>query len=105
MNSNLKGKTGERELCQVLRDFGFEAHRGVQYSGGEDSPDIIHNLKGIHFECKRVERFQLYKSLEQAQEDAGNNIPIVAHRRNNKEWVVVMTLEDFITFIDKDHIQ
>jgi hypothetical protein len=41
MDSRRKGKVGEREFAALLREHGFDARRGVQYSGGVDSPDVV----------------------------------------------------------------
>jgi Holliday junction resolvase len=38
MNSRAKGKRGELEIAKVLRENGYDAHRGQQYKGGADSP-------------------------------------------------------------------
>ncbi len=98
--SRRKGATGEREWAAVLRKHGLSARRGVQYSGGPGSPDVVHDLVGVHFEVKRVEALRLYKALEQAQadSDAGGTgaIPVVAHRKNGKPWVVIMYAEDWL---------
>lgn len=97
MNSKRKGSAGERELCSILKKAGFmEAHRNDQrYVGGLENPDIA--LDGYHVECKRAERFNAYEAMIQAERDAnGKSIPIVAHRRNRKPWLVVMKLEDFM---------
>ena len=97
VNSRNKGADGEREFAKFLRDHGVEARRGQQYSGGSDSPDVVTNLEGVHFEVKRVERFLLWKAMEQAKKDAANgSIPAVAHRANGKEWVVVLPAADFV---------
>lgn len=91
-----KGKRGERELAGKLREHGFDARRGVQYHGGPDSPDVT-GLEGVHIEVKRVERLSLYDALSQAKADAGlGEMPVVMHRRNNCEWVVIQPLEDWI---------
>lgn len=91
-----KGKRGERELASKLREHGYDARRGVQYHGGPDSPDVI-GLEGVHIEVKRVERLSLYDALSQAKADAGpGEMPVVMHRRNNCEWVVIQPLEDWI---------
>ena len=72
MNSNLKGKTFEREIARYLREHGYtEARRGQQYKGGADSPDVI-GIKGYHIEAKRTERFDLYGALEQSTRDAAD---------------------------------
>lgn len=93
--SRNKGKRGEREAAsEVSRLFCVDAKRGVQFKGGQDSPDIETGINGVHFEVKRVEQLQLYKSLEQAEDDGGTNIPVVLHRRNNKTWVAITYLDD-----------
>lgn len=95
--SNNKGKTGERELAQVLRRMGFDGvRRGQQYSGGETSADLL-GLEHIHMEVKRTEQFRLWAALEQAAEDAGGsgNMPVVFHRKNRRPWVAVMSLTDW----------
>lgn len=100
MNSRDKGARGERELAQFLREHGFEARRGVQFAGGPDSQDVVHNIPGCHVECKRVEQLSLYKALDQARRDAAPDaIPLVAHRRNKREWVAILPLSDFLGLI------
>ena len=44
-----KGKRGERELANALRNCGYETRRGQQYSGTETSADVV-GLPGIHIE-------------------------------------------------------
>ena len=96
MNSKAKGGRGERELANVLQGHGFDAHRGQQFSGGVDSPDV-YGLPGIHIECKRVENLNIHKAYEQATKDAaGQKIPAVFHRRNRGKWMVTMCLDDFM---------
>jgi Holliday junction resolvase len=53
-NSRQKGKRGELEAAKYLRSLGFtSARRGVQYSGGPDSPDVVcDELPGVHIEVK-----------------------------------------------------
>lgn len=91
-----KGKRGEREVASILNGYGFDAHRGVQYHGGKDSPDVV-GIPGVHIEVKRVEALHLWDAIEQAKNDAGSEeIPAVFHRKNGKPWVVVISLDDFI---------
>lgn len=95
-NSRQKGARGEREFAKFLRERGVQARRGQQFSGSPDSPDVITDLEDYHFEVKRVESFRLYVALDQAKNDAGDKVPIVAHRKNNREWVVIMDAKDFL---------
>lgn len=97
IHSRNKGKRGELELAEFLREHGHEATRGQQFKGGTDSPDVVcPSLPGIHIECKRVEAGQLYNWLTQAKKDCGSKVPIVAHRKNGKEWVAILPLSDLL---------
>lgn len=95
LRSRNKGKRGEREAAHELeRLFGIEAHRGCQYTGSPDSPDVKTSIHGVHIEVKRVEKVRLYEALRQAVEDAGEKIPVVLHRANDKPWLAIVRLDD-----------
>ena len=95
-NSREKGARGERELAAILRDFGYEARRGQQYSGANGDADVV-GLPGIHIECKRVERLNLYDAIAQSRHDARESeVPAVFHRRDNCKWLVTMELDDWM---------
>jgi len=97
MNSRAKGAQGERELARKLREYGYEARRGQQFSGKNGDPDVVTNLDGIHIECKRVERTNIYDWIFQSQRDARDGeLPVVMHRKNHSDWLVTMTLDDWI---------
>ncbi len=95
--SRNKGARGERELSkELIRLFGVEAHRGRQYHGGPGTPDVMADIPGVHWEVKRTENLSLYKAMEQAAADVFDveDIPVVAHRRNRRPWVVCCRLDD-----------
>lgn len=100
VNGKRKGKDGELELAQKLREHGYNARRSVQYNGKEEDgqADLL-GLPGIHIECKRTERLNLYDAMDQAKRDSKgkSQIPAVFHRRNFCEWLVVLCLDDFMT--------
>ena len=98
INSKQKGKRGEIELASKLREHGYDVRRSVQYSGkAEDGQADLVGLPGIHVECKRTEVLKAYDFIAQAKRDAKNNqMPAVFHRRNDCEWLVILTLEDFM---------
>lgn len=100
MMSKRKGKVAERELSRFLTEHGFPAKRGQQFSGGPNSPDVVCDLLP-HIECKRVERFNAYDALAQAQRDGGPDA-VVFHRRNRKPWLVVMDAEQFLSLMTHD---
>ena len=99
INSKRKGKTGELELSRKLKEHGYEARRSVQYNGKEEEgqADVL-GLPGIHIECKRTERLNLYDAMDQAKRDCEGKerLPVVFHRKNNSEWLAIMTLDDFM---------
>jgi Holliday junction resolvase len=100
MNSKIKGKRGELDFAAALKELGFDARRGVQYQGGKDSPDVLSDaLSRFHFEVKRTEALRLYEAMEQAVAERGDGIPVLAHRRNRGDWLIVMRLEDWVELV------
>ena len=96
MNSKRKGTEGERELAKLLQGYGYDTHRGQQFAGGFDSPDV-YGLPGIHIECKRVERLNIAEAMEQSIRDSeGKAVPAVFHRKNRGRWMVTVLLDDFM---------
>lgn len=100
-NGNAKGKVGERELCNVLKNHGFEARRSQQYCGQAGDEDVQHNIPGLYIECKRVEKLNVLKAWKQAKADSAGSaaIPVVMHRANRTPWMVTLTLDDFLALL------
>lgn len=95
INSRAKGANGERELARKLKEYGYDCRRGQQYCGVNGDADVI-GLPGIHIECKRVEKLNIYDAIFQAKRDSKTDeLPAVFHRKNNCEWLVTMTLQDW----------
>lgn len=100
MNSRAKGARGERQWRDELRANGYDARRGQQFSGSPDSPDVIcEALAWAHFEVKAVERLNIEDAMEQARRDAGGKVPLVAHKRNHRRWLVTMDTETLFHFL------
>ena len=96
MNSKRKGACGERELANKLKEYGYDCRRSQQYCGVNGDADVV-GLDGIHIEVKRVERLNIYDAIGQAKRDAkSGDKPTVFHRKNNCEWLVTMTLDDWM---------
>ena len=99
VNSKQKGKHGELELAKKLREHGYDVRRSVQYNGKEEEgqADLL-GLPGIHVECKRTERLNLYDAIGQAKRDSAgkNQLPVVFHRRNKGEWLAILPLDSFM---------
>lgn len=100
VNGKQKGSAGERELAAKLREYGFSARRTQQFCGAAGDADIsCTELKQFHIECKRVEKLNIDKAMDQALRDCKDNTPICVHRRNKKPWLVTMYLEDWIELL------
>jgi Holliday junction resolvase len=94
-----KGKRGEREFAEMLREHGFaSARRGVQTAcrGGLTAPDVVcEELEDTHFEVKRCEVF-LRSFYEQATRDAGLKEPVIAWKRNGAPWMAYMAMGHYL---------
>lgn len=101
INSKQKGKRGELDFRNLLKEHGFDARRGQQFAGSAESPDVICDaLPSVHFEVKYTEKFNAYDAVAQAKRDAGDyKLPVVAHRRNNHDWLVIMPAQDWLNLI------
>jgi len=115
MNSREKGKRGERQWRDVLRAHGYTARRGQRFAGSAESADVIcGDLPWAHFEVKAVERLNIEDAMEQARCDArrigksegrgpkseeGERVPVVAHRRRFRRWLVTMEAEAFFRLV------
>ena len=97
INSKQKGAEGEREFANLCKKHGFNVRRTAQYNGKElDSKADVVGIPGIHIEVKRVENLNIHQAVEQAVRDNHNiDIPIVAHRKNKKPWLITMLAEDW----------
>lgn len=96
INSRSKGKNGELELSHELNKYGYEVRRSAQFCGKNGDADVV-GIPNLHIECKRVERLDYYSAMEQSIRDARDwETPVVMHRKNRKDWLVTMRLEDFI---------
>jgi Holliday junction resolvase len=103
INSRQKGKRGERQWRDELRANGYAARRGQQFCGSADSPDVVcDELSWAHFEVKAVEKLNIEDAMEQARRDGVGKVPIVAHKRNFRPWLVTMDGETFFKFLRGD---
>lgn len=96
-SSQRKGRDGERELRDRLKEYGYEVECGEAQSFGE-VPDLV-GLPGIHIECKRVERLNVPEAMQQAVRDSErfrDGVPALFHRRNRQPWLVTVRLDDFM---------
>lgn len=101
LNSRAKGKRGELAFASFLREHGFDARRGQQFSGSPDSPDVVSSDFPYHVEVKLVEKLNLIDACVQAEGDCGGKPWIVAHRRNHSPWLITMRAEEFMKLVNE----
>ncbi|MBD5170041.1 MAG: hypothetical protein HDT20_08005 [Oscillibacter sp.] len=97
--SQRKGRKAELELARILQGYGYPVEAGRAQSYGE-VPDLT-GLPGIHIECKRTERTQIWEWMEQSQRDTQrfkDGVPSVIFRRSRSKWLICMELSNFLTF-------
>lgn len=98
LNSRRKGKQGELEAAQTLRDlFGWDCGRSVQHSGTQDSADLrVSNTPGLWFEVKRVQALNVPRTMQKAVAEAGRKCPVLLHRTNRSPvgWLLTIRLVD-----------
>lgn len=60
---------------------------------------VCEGLGFVHFEVKRTESLSIYTAMAQAMIDCGAKVPVVAHRRNNKDWLCVLRADDLLDLL------
>ena len=60
-------------------------------------------MPGVHIECKRVERLNVYEAMAQARRDARpGETPVVMHRKNRQPWLVTMDIDDWLKMYERN---
>lgn len=96
INSKKKGSRGELEFANLCKEYGFNTRRSEQYCGANGDADVI-GLPNIYIEVKRVESLNIEKAMGKLREDnLKKDLGILAHRKNNKGWLVTMDFEDWM---------
>lgn len=102
INSRDKGKRFEREAAKLLnRLIGGAWRRMQQHAGSPDAPDIKSDLyPALIVEVKAVEKLNLRDAMKQAEGycDPQKHIPVVLHKKKNKDWLVTIKAEDLPRF-------
>lgn len=95
--SKNKGKRRELEFAHFLQERGCPSARRTQQFNGKGESDVVcEELPFIHIEVKGEEKLNVHKAMDQAILECGSLIPIVAHKKSNKEWLVYMRGEDWV---------
>ena len=105
-SSRRKGNRAEVEVVRALKDAGYEAETSRATRGGYQSgEDIITNFP-MSIEVKNQTRIDLAGWWRQAEEQAGEGLPVVIHKRVGKaqaeDWWVTMDVKTLIALVECD---
>ena len=97
MNSKEKGNRFERWFAHYGQDHGLDSHRGQQFKGGIDTPDVT-GFPGLHIEAKHNERLNVHDAMQQAIRDSeGKAKPTVVWKKNRKPYLQNVPTHTHIT--------
>lgn len=96
LNSRRKGKVGELEAAQFLREtFGWTTRRAQQHAGTQDTADLrVEQTPQLWWEVKRHERLNVPKTMKIALAQAGRRTAILMHRPSRSEWLLTIRVVD-----------
>lgn len=107
VNSNAKGKRGERMACKLLKKFGWGARRSQQYSGvrtDATSADIITDLnEHIRFEVKYgKDNTDIYNKLckdwikQTKAETPEDKQWAILRKKTRQKWTLIFEIDGVI---------
>lgn len=110
INSKAKGKRSELRWASKVTDLGYPSKRGCQNAGrdkgGDEQPDVVTpSLPQFHWEVKSGKRINLWDALSQCGRDKKpEQFGIVAAKKDFCDWVICLTVEDFFSMVNGDHL-
>ena len=112
MKSRSAKNKGKR-LRNSIRDLLLETFRQLEPDDirsaimGESGEDIklspaARKFIPYSFECKNQEKLNIWDSLSQAEENAGDYNPVLIFKRNRSKTYAVIIIEKFIELINEN---
>ena len=100
-------KAKGRNMQQLCRDMLLKAAPQLEQDDIRSNPmgapgeDLLlspaaRKVYPFAFECKHVEKLNIWDAIEQAEENKGKHKPAVLFRKNLKDPHIVMKLSDFL---------
>ena len=105
-------KNKGKRLQNKIRDLILEKFNQLEpddvrsVTMGESGEDILlspaaRNLFPFSTECKNQEKLNIWSSLEQAETNSGNHIPIVIFKRNRSKTYVALEFEKLLELLNE----
>tara|TARA_R100000458_G_C8274943_1_gene249952 strand:+ start:2246 stop:2596 length:351 start_codon:yes stop_codon:yes gene_type:complete len=104
-------KAKGRRLQNLVRDllrsvFSFLHEDDIKsQTMGMCGEDIILTPKArkyipYSFECKNVEKLNVWNAIDQCKENCGDRIPVVVMKKNRRNPYAILPLKDFMSLIE-----
>ena len=105
-------KNKGKRLQNKVRDLILEKFNSLESDDvrsitmGESGEDILlspaaRKLFPFSVECKNQEKLNIWSSLEQAETNSGNHIPIVIFKRNRSKTFVALEFEKLLELLNE----
>jgi len=97
-----KGRRLQNEVAEAVKEHLRLADDDIRsLPMGAPGEDIwlsaaARRLFPFSVECKYTERLSLYAAFRQAEQNSGDHIPLVVHRRNHKEALAILRFSDLL---------
>jgi hypothetical protein len=104
--SRRKGNRAETDVAAILRDHGWQAVTTRAANGTQGGADLITDFPMV-VEVKNVARTDLSGWWAQAKAQAGDDLPVVVHKRrgmNGRDpsgWWVCMDLHTLLELVER----
>jgi hypothetical protein len=102
--SRRKGNRAEVEVAAALRRAGWQAITSRAQNGTQGGADLITDFPMV-VEVKNVARMDLPGWWRQACEQAGDDLPVVVHKRQGhaqaEDWWVCMDLHTLLALVER----
>jgi len=102
--SRRKGNRAEVEVAAALRRAGYEAVTTRAANGTQGGADLITDFPMV-VEVKNVARTDLAGWWRQAQQQAGDDLPVVIHKRvghaRAEDWWVCMDMHTLLALVER----
>ena len=103
-----KGRRLQQEVRDaILKVFGWaltpdDVKSTSMGAGGEDIQlsSNARRLVPLSIECKYVEKIDIWGAVKQAEDNAGEHLPAVAFRKNNRQTHIALPLEVFLNILE-----
>ena len=94
-----KGKRGEYQVRDILKEFGYEAHRTVMSGATPWHKGDIESNFPFFIEVKNTEKTKFSEWYHKAKQQSGIQPPIIMWTRNNEDMFCFIKLTDFLLAI------